>query len=65
MCMHNLAHVYETQEKYVQAEQLHQRALAIREKILGPEDLDVAESLNMLANFNELQAKYDEAEKRL
>jgi len=62
MCLHNLAWVYASQENYVQAEQLHQRALAFREKILGPEDLEVARSLDLLANFYVNQGKYVEAE---
>jgi tetratricopeptide (TPR) repeat protein len=62
MCLHNLAWVYQNQEKYAQAELLHQRALTFREKILGPEDLEVAWSLDQLATFYENQGKYAEAE---
>jgi len=35
--LNNLAALYDTQGKYAQAEPLFQRALAIWEKILGPE----------------------------
>ena len=35
--------------EYLQAEQLHRRALAIREKVVGPEHPDTAASLNNLA----------------
>ena len=41
---------------------LHKRALAIREKALGPEHPDVAVSLNNLAVVYRAQAKYAEAE---
>ena len=35
-----------SQGKYVEAEPLYQRALAMREKVLEPEHPDVANSLN-------------------
>jgi tetratricopeptide (TPR) repeat protein len=45
----NLAGLYRAQGQYTKAESLHQRALAIFEKALGPEHPDVATSLNNLA----------------
>ena len=50
------------QGKYDEAEPLYQRALAIREKALGPDHPDVAESLNNLAELYSNQGKYAEAE---
>lgn len=47
---YNLAQLYCVQRQCVQAEQLHLRALAIRESILGPDHTDVAQSLNGLAS---------------
>jgi hypothetical protein len=41
--------VYRTQGQYAQAGPLYQRALAIKEKALGPEAPLVATSLNNLA----------------
>src|SRR3712207_7411913 len=41
--------LYWKQGSYAQAELLYQRSLAIREKLLGPEHLDVASTLNNLA----------------
>ena len=41
--------LYHAQGRYAKAEPLYQRALAIREKALGPEHPDVATSLNNLA----------------
>ncbi len=38
--LNNLAFLYDSQGKYEQAEPLYQRALAIREKRLGPEHPD-------------------------
>ena len=35
-CSHRLANVYYAQGKYAEAAELHKRALAIREKALGP-----------------------------
>lgn len=47
--------------EYEQVESLHQRALAIREKVLGPEDYDTADSLAHLAFFYKNQGKDEEA----
>ncbi len=47
---------------YVQAEPLLQRALAIYEKLLGPEHPDTATSLNNLALLYKTQGKYEQAE---
>ena len=44
-----MAALYETLGDYAKAEPLFKRALAIREKALGPEHPDVATSLNNLA----------------
>ncbi len=41
---------------------LFRRALAIREKALGPDHPDVAQSLNNLAGLLDTQGKYAEAE---
>jgi len=48
--------------RYSEAEPLLQRALAIREKALGPEHPDVAASLNNLAALYDAQGQYAEAE---
>ena len=45
------------QGKCAEAEPLHQRSLSIREKALGPEHLDVATSLNNLAELFKTQVK--------
>jgi tetratricopeptide (TPR) repeat protein len=54
--------LYHAQVNYRDAEPLFQRALAIREKALGPEHLDVATSLNNLALVYQAQGKYADAE---
>ena len=41
--------LYQSQGRYAEAEPLYQRALAIREKALGPDHPDVGTSLNNLA----------------
>jgi hypothetical protein len=46
--LNNLATLYYEQGQYAQAEPLHRRALAIREKALGPDHPDVATTLNNL-----------------
>ena len=48
--------------QYTEAEPLYQRALAIREKMLGAEHLLTASSLNNLAALYESQGKYEQAE---
>jgi tetratricopeptide (TPR) repeat protein len=48
--------------QYADAEALCQRALALREKVLGPDHLDVAQSLNNLALLYYAQGQYDKAE---
>jgi len=48
--------------RFSEAERLFQRALAIRERVLGPDHPDVAESLNDLAALYCHQGKYKEAE---
>ena len=48
--------------RYAEAESLYMRALAIREKAVGPEHPDVAQSLNNLAALYHAQGRYAEAE---
>ena len=48
--------------QYTQAEPLFLRALAIREKRLGPEHPDTASTLNNLAVTYRVQGKYEQAE---
>ncbi|CAN0413880.1 unnamed protein product, partial [Laminaria digitata] len=50
------------QGKYEEAGPLCERSLAIREKALGPDHPDVANSLNTLAELLRKQGKYAEAE---
>ena len=48
--------------QYPEAEPLYQRALAIRERVLGAEHPDTASSLNNLAILYAKQGKYEKAE---
>ena len=50
------------QGRYAEAEPLYKRALAIREKALGPDHPDVGTSLNNLAVLYQAQGRYAEAE---
>ncbi len=59
--LNNLAVLYNAQGKYVEAEPLHQRALAIVEKALGPEHPNVAESLENYAALLHKMGRNDEA----
>jgi tetratricopeptide (TPR) repeat protein len=61
----NLAAVLSAQGKYEDAEMEHRRALALREKTLGPEHPDVAASRNNLANVLSAQGKHEDAEMEL
>jgi tetratricopeptide (TPR) repeat protein len=51
----------EERAQYLEAEPLYLRALAIRERTLGLDHLDTAQSLNNLASLYEFQGKYEEA----
>jgi tetratricopeptide (TPR) repeat protein len=58
----NLAHLDFDQGGHAEAEQLHKRSLAIREKVLGLDHPDVGTSLNNLALLYFAQGRYIEAE---
>ena len=60
--LNNLSALYRQQGKHGEVEPLYKRALAIREKALGPEHSHVANSLNNLAALYYAQGKYVEAE---
>jgi tetratricopeptide (TPR) repeat protein len=60
--LNNLATLYDAQGLFPQAEPLYQRSLAIREKALRPEHLDVAASLGNLAGLYQVQRQYEKAE---
>jgi tetratricopeptide (TPR) repeat protein len=62
VALNKLAIVIEAQGNYGEAEELHKRALAIRERALGASHLDVANSLNNLARVYRKQGRYAEAE---
>ena len=61
LILNNLAGLYYRQGKSAEAEPLHKRSLAIREKVLGADHPDVATSLNNLALFYGAHGKYGEA----
>jgi tetratricopeptide (TPR) repeat protein len=48
--------------RYAEAEPLFKRALAIREKVLGPDHLDVGQSLTNLGDIYRCRGRYGEAE---
>jgi tetratricopeptide (TPR) repeat protein len=60
--LHNLAWLYTEKGDYMQAEPLYRRALEIREKALGAEHPEVAESFNGLARLYYSWGKYSQAE---
>ena len=60
--MTDLASLYQKQGRYADAEPLYKRALAIREKALGPDHPWLATSLNNLAMLYFKQGRYAEAE---
>src|SRR5258708_1655084 len=61
MSLNNLAELYQSQGAYEQALPLSQRALAIRERVLGPQHPDTAQSLNNLAALYYEQGNYTNA----
>jgi tetratricopeptide (TPR) repeat protein len=56
-----MAGLLQSQGKYEDALPLYQRALAIREKALGPDHPKTATSLNNMAELLRSQAKYEDA----
>jgi tetratricopeptide (TPR) repeat protein len=60
--LNELALIYETQNKYKQAEELYLRSLQLLEKYRGPEDPEVATTLHHLAELYEVQGDYGKAE---
>ena len=62
MSLNNLAELYRAQGRYVDAEPLIKRSLAIYEKVLGHDHPDVGLSLNNLAALYNDQRRYADAE---
>jgi CHAT domain-containing protein len=60
--VNNLAELYDDQGQYLKSEPLHVRALAIDEKVLGPDHPGVATDLNNLAGLYRAQGQYAKAE---
>lgn len=60
-----LAEIYRLQSKFVEAEQILKRTLAIDEKILGPKHPNRALNLNNLAANYRIRGRYEEAESLL
>jgi tetratricopeptide (TPR) repeat protein len=64
--LNNLAGLYEVQGRWVEAEPLYNRALAIRQELFGERpNSDLATSANNLGLFYKLQERWDEAESHL
>ncbi len=59
--LNNAANALHYAGQYTQAQPLSEKALAIREKVLGAEHPDVATSLNNLAALYSAQGEYDKA----
>ena len=59
--LNNLAHLYNHQERYTEAEPLYLRALSIYEQQLGQNHPSVANSLNNLAKLYQAQGRDGEA----
>ena len=60
--LNNLAEVYRSMGRYVEAEPLYVRALEIRKATLGTEHFNTATSFNNLALLYQLMGRYVEAE---
>jgi tetratricopeptide (TPR) repeat protein len=61
LSLNNLANLYNSQGRYVEAEPLHLQALELRKQLLGKNHPDVAYSLNNLAELYRSQGRYAEA----
>ena len=60
--LNNLAAVYKAQGRDAEAEPLYKHALAIDEKILGPDHPSFARDLNNLAELYRIQGRYAKSE---
>ena len=60
--MTDLALLLEKQDKYSEAEPIHRQALAIRQKVRGPEHPSTLRSIGRLARLLQKQGKFDDAE---
>ena len=60
--LHILAIVYSDQGRYVEAEKLYKRVIAIREALPETDLGDIANAINDLANLYDNEGRYDEAE---
>jgi tetratricopeptide (TPR) repeat protein len=60
--LHNFGTYLDSIAQYPEAELLSQRALVIKEHVLGADNLDTIASLNNLANRYRNQGKYELAE---
>ena len=60
--MNNLAALYNSQEKYTEAEPLYKKSLMIKRKTLGNEHPEVSELMDKLGKLYKAQSKYVEAE---
>jgi tetratricopeptide (TPR) repeat protein len=60
--LERLGLLYYKQGRYLEAEPLLQKVLALRQQLLGPDHSDVATSFNNLAELYRLEGRYSEAE---
>ena len=60
--MHNLAVLYQAQGRYGEAELLLKRALAARERVLGPEHPETLRTVGSLGCLYHFQGRFSEAE---
>jgi tetratricopeptide (TPR) repeat protein len=60
--LHSAGHYLRDRGQYAQAEPLLQRALSIREQVLGSQHPEVADALDDLQHLHVLQGKYQQAE---
>jgi tetratricopeptide (TPR) repeat protein len=61
--LNNLAYLYDCQGEYAQSGPLYERALAILEKVLGPDHFRVGQVLSNMAERCRKMGKKDEAER--
>jgi CHAT domain-containing protein/Tfp pilus assembly protein PilF len=62
VALYNLGSLYRTLGKYSDAEELFKRALEVKEKAIGTDNPDVADTLNSLAAVYQNQGRYADAE---
>ncbi len=60
--LHRMGEYLQARAQYAEGEPIYQKALALHERLLGPDHPEIAQTLSGLASFHYEQGKYEQAE---